>query len=102
MGPRYGLLVGLIPASITFSISGGMAMGKIRPTYLRCEYRVNPMGIDSTEPRLSWLLESIGQEERGQIQSAYRILVASSRRMWRRISGISGIRGRWNRTGPPK
>jgi alpha-L-rhamnosidase len=79
MGPRYGLLVGLIPASITFSISGGMAMGKIRPTYLRCEYRVNPMGIDSTEPRLSWLLESIGQEERGQIQSAYRILVASSR-----------------------
>lgn len=42
---------------------------------LRCEYRVDPLGIDETAPRLSWALESEG---RGQIQSAYRILVAAS------------------------
>ena len=42
---------------------------------LRCEYLVNPMGIDAVEPRLSWILES---EKRSCMQSAYHILVASS------------------------
>jgi hypothetical protein len=42
---------------------------------LRCEYLVNPIGIDVTKPRLSWILES-GQ--RSCVQSAYHILVASS------------------------
>jgi len=44
-------------------------------TYLRCEYKVNPLGIDVTEPRLSWIIES---DRRAQVQSAYRILVADS------------------------
>ncbi|MEA2064584.1 MAG: glycoside hydrolase family 78 protein [Gemmatimonadota bacterium] len=44
-------------------------------TRLRCEYLENPLGIDETRPRLSWILES---SERGQKQTAYRILVASS------------------------
>ena len=43
---------------------------------LRCEYLENPLGIDETRPRLSWVLES---SVRGQKQTAYRILVASSR-----------------------
>jgi len=43
---------------------------------LRCESRENPLGIDILMPRLSWDLQS-GQ--RGQFQSAYHILVASSR-----------------------
>ncbi len=47
-----------------------------RPTYLRCEYRTNPLGVDVTRPRLSWVLKS---DERGQGQSAYRILVARQR-----------------------
>ncbi len=42
---------------------------------LRCEYSSNPLGIDVLRPRLSWVLQS-GQ--RGQKQSAYRILAASS------------------------
>ena len=42
---------------------------------LRCEYRVNPLGIDVQHPRLSWRLQS---DLRGQQQLAYRILVASS------------------------
>ncbi len=44
-------------------------------TALRCEYRVNPLGLDLTEPRLSWIIES---DQRGQKQNAYQILVASS------------------------
>jgi len=43
---------------------------------LRCEYRVNPLGVDSEKPRLSWVIES---EKRGFVQGAYRVLVASSR-----------------------
>lgn len=42
---------------------------------LRCEYLQNPQGIDVIAPRLSWALESDG---RGQKQTAYRVLVASS------------------------
>jgi alpha-L-rhamnosidase len=42
---------------------------------LRCEYLRNPLGIDVVKPRLSWILES---SERGQKQTAYRIIVSTS------------------------
>lgn len=35
---------------------------------LRCEFLKNPSGIDVTEPRLSWILES---KQRGDRQTAY-------------------------------
>jgi len=49
-----------------------------RVSQLRCEYMENPLGIDVLQPRLSWRLES---SERGEHQSAYRILVASSQKI---------------------
>jgi alpha-L-rhamnosidase len=52
-----------------------MTASELRPVGLRCEYRGDPLGIDERVPRLSWALESEG---RGQIQSAYRVLVARS------------------------
>jgi alpha-L-rhamnosidase len=42
---------------------------------LRCEYRSNPLGIDCAQPRLGWVLAA---DERGESQSAYQVLVASS------------------------
>jgi alpha-L-rhamnosidase len=42
---------------------------------LRCEYLVNPMGIDVTTPRLSWILKS---GRRACVQNAYQVLVASN------------------------
>ena len=47
---------------------------------LRCEYRDNPLGIDAEKPRLSWVIEERGprSEVRGQKQSAYQVLVAST------------------------
>jgi alpha-L-rhamnosidase len=42
---------------------------------LKCEYRVNPLGLDTPRPRLSWLLES---RERGQRQTAYQVLAATT------------------------
>ena len=44
-------------------------------TQLRCEYLVDPLGIDAVHPRLSWSVQSA---ERNQGQIAYRIMVASS------------------------
>ena len=48
------------------------------PAYLRCEYRVDPLGIEEPAPRLSWIVES---GERGQRQTACRLLVASSEKL---------------------
>ncbi|MCK4376501.1 MAG: alpha-L-rhamnosidase N-terminal domain-containing protein, partial [Candidatus Brocadiae bacterium] len=47
----------------------------MRPEGLKCEYAVNPLGIDAAQPRFSWLLES---DRRGQVQTAYQVLVASA------------------------
>lgn len=47
------------------------------PTYLRCEYLVDPLGLDVKQPRLSWVLEDSNPQIRGQKQTAYQILVAS-------------------------
>jgi alpha-L-rhamnosidase len=43
---------------------------------LRCEYLVDPLGIDETRPRLSWIMES---DRRGARQTAWQVRVASSR-----------------------
>ena len=42
---------------------------------LRCEYETNPLGLDVQSPRFSWQLFS---EQRGDRQTAYRILVSDS------------------------
>jgi len=52
----------------------------IRPQQLRAEYRVNPQGIDVTDPRLSWVLAAVDPKARGLRQSAYRVIVASTER----------------------
>lgn len=43
---------------------------------LKCEYADNPIGVDVAHPRLSWVISS---QQRGQMQTAYQILVASSK-----------------------
>ncbi len=47
------------------------------PAELHCEYQVNPLAVGTAMPRFSWeMLEPAGA--RGEVQSAYRILVAST------------------------
>ena len=65
---QLGILFVLFALAIP-SIAG------LTPVDLRCDYAVNPAGVDSPNPRLFWELES---PERGQLQSAYQILAASS------------------------
>ncbi len=59
------------------SLRGQTPMSALRPVALRCEYLVNPLGIDNPQPRLQWLLES-KPGGRGKKQTAYQILVAAS------------------------
>ena len=51
------------------------AQGIQKATDLRCEYAVNPLGIDVIQPRFSWILK---HAERARIQSAYRIIISST------------------------
>jgi alpha-L-rhamnosidase len=50
------------------------AVASAVPVHLRCEYLVNPLGIDQAAPRLSWQSDNA---ERNWKQTAYQILVAS-------------------------
>ncbi len=42
---------------------------------LKCEYKINPIGVDLAKPRFSWISES---GNRGVSQSAYQVFVSSS------------------------
>ena len=42
---------------------------------LTCEYRTSPLGIDITQPRLGWQLQT---DRIGAAQTAYRVLAATS------------------------
>ena len=50
------------------------AEGPLAPVNLRCEYLKNPVGIDVRQPRFAWVDR---HTERGQMQSAYQVLVAT-------------------------
>jgi len=67
--PFFGLFL------VTLASCTGAPAEGLRAVGLRCEYRHDPLGIDTDRPRLSWGLESTGRDQR---QSAYRLIVASS------------------------
>jgi hypothetical protein len=56
-------------------ISVFLKAGYIEPYDLRCDLMDSPFGIDSEQPKLSWKLRSV---ERGQKQTGWQVLVASS------------------------
>jgi alpha-L-rhamnosidase len=71
----------LIAAGVWIPRPDGVQRGSkasVWPTDLRCEYLVNPLGLDVRQPRLSWKLLARDARARGQAQKAYEILVAST------------------------
>lgn len=81
----YSILLGL-------SLSNASGGEHVSPVALRCEYLVNPEGMDVPSPRLSW--EICGKPEGGNLkaergvrQTAYRVLVASSRELLKKNQG---------------
>lgn len=61
----------LFSLSLLFAIS---AHAGLKPVDLRCDYVVNPLGVDSVPPRLFWKLDDHHDAQ----QTAYEIIVASS------------------------
>jgi alpha-L-rhamnosidase len=54
------------------AFTGSICQGQVRVKNLRCENRINPLGIDISGPRFSWQIFSAG---RNIIQTAYEIRV---------------------------
>lgn len=77
---RLGICVyvPLIVLRITLCGTVVAAAPSLQVERMRCEYLTNPLGIDCTEPRLSWNVVAEDATARGLAQSAYQILVASS------------------------
>ena len=69
--------------------------GRVEVTDLRCESLEEPLGLDVSKPRLNWRIES---PRRGQRQSAYQVLVASTAELLAQRKVISGTVARWPAT----
>ena len=53
-------------------------MQALRAIELKVQHLVQPLGLDAPQPELSWLLKCCNAGERGQRQTAYRVMVAAS------------------------
>ena len=72
------LLIAVCPAETNARPAEIGALG------LTCEYAVDPLGVDTPQPRFGWLLKS---DQRAQLQSAYRVLVATSEKQLQANAG---------------
>ena len=67
----------LLLLAVVICLTSCDPQSKVSLSDLKCEYRTNPLGIDNPKPRLSWKLIQ-KKQTRGQKQTAYQVLVASS------------------------
>ncbi len=65
-------------ATVVVAALAADAAPAFKPVDLRCEYRLNPLGIDVEQPRLSWRLEAATPQTRGIAQAGWRVLAATS------------------------
>ena len=68
-------LAALLGVLLLAAVSAPSASAALRCDSLRCEYLNDPLGLDAANPRLGWIVAST---RRGETQTAYQILVASS------------------------
>ncbi|HEC44709.1 MAG TPA: hypothetical protein ENI20_17980 [Bacteroides sp.] len=80
---RSLISIAIVLFSVT-SFPGCKELATVRISNLTCEFLTSPQGIDETGSRLSWQLRS---DIRGQKQTAYRLLVASSPEMLAKDQG---------------
>src|SRR6187551_2319090 len=69
---------------IAFLLTAIISSAQVAVKNLRCEMLVNPLGIDATQPRFSWQLES---NQRNVIQTSYEIIVSSSEQKLKQNDG---------------
>ncbi len=69
------LLPALLLSGLIITASCHREASPVKVLSLTCENQVDPEGISITRPHLSWMAES---PERGERQTAYQVLVAST------------------------
>jgi len=67
--------IGPLLALLLACVGSVRAQTPLEVTKLRCEYKVDPLGIDVPKPRLSWQLRS---SEKSVLQTSYELRVAES------------------------
>lgn len=94
--PRYFRTVALF----SLAVFSGRSSAAVSVGDLRTEYAVNPIGIDTLVPRLSWV---ITDPERGQLQRAYQVVVSDpfERLVWDSGKVISDRSANVDYGGPP-
>jgi len=73
-------------ALLAVMFMGGISSAEVAVQNLRCEYLADPLGIDVARPRLNWVIAALKSEignlkseiPRGQKQTAYQVLAAST------------------------
>jgi len=69
------------------SVTTSNPQSSIGASELRCEYLVDPIGIDVVQPRLSWKLVLAESNDHPEKQTAFQILVSSSKAKLQADSG---------------
>jgi len=82
----------LLAFSLSVSFDTRAAEPPCQPVYLRCEYLVNPLGIDASHPRLSWRLED---KRAGAVQTAYAVTVGTDSAALAGVQAGAGV-GMWS------
>lgn len=80
--PRNGARLSAPPPAGLRTPGQGSRPG--RPTDLKVEFRENPLGVDDALPRFTWFVQD---QDRGEIQTSYRILVSSSQQHCQNLKG---------------
>ncbi len=75
---QAGAVIALLRSGVFLGLATPLLAGSVFVSHLRCEYLEDPPAVDTPRPCLSWRLES---EQRGQRQTAWQVLVASSLRL---------------------
>ncbi len=84
------LLAVLFPGGVGQILAGTAEIShSFIPENLRCEYMVNPLGVDQKIPRFSWNYAPARPDYYGQKQTAWRILVSESRQDLQENKGTS-------------
>ena len=88
----WSAIFSTVAALTLLSLAGRAVQAAIAaPVKLQCQLRKNPLAINATRPRLGWVLPWKGRD---QSQSAYEILVASSRSLLAQDQGNLWASGR--------
>lgn len=71
----------LFPFGLLYAVAGKPVL---KADNLTCEYIKNPLGLDISKPRLSWMLSGEG---RNQQQTAYELLVSDNQQAIKQLQG---------------